>query len=155
MDKPSDRIKRRLAVISAGASSRPNPNVLRDIEELRRRDCLLDSLRAMAEPPEAIRLLRRISQSFEFRPAIPKPPLSAPATPPSPPSRRSPPELEELEAWYREYILDVGESNRDQDLPAARARFGSWAKDRDDVRALRSRKAPGEWHKPGPKIRQK
>lgn len=56
-----------------------------------------------------------------------------------------------LEAWYVAEHLRQGYSTREQDLEAARARFGRWTKDSEHLRDLRRKHAPAEWRKPGPK----
>jgi hypothetical protein len=64
-------------------------------------------------------------------------------------SRRGAPEG--LEEWYRNQHIPAGYSDRDEDLSAARERFGSWTKDRDTMRDLRRQHAPASWKDPGPK----
>ena len=68
--------------------------------------------------------------------------------------RRGPPDG--LVNWYISEHIPAGYSTRDEDLRAARKRFGSWTKDRDTLRALRNQHAPNGWKDPGPpKIRRK
>jgi hypothetical protein len=58
----------------------------------------------------------------------------------------------DLERWYvEEHIPGRSHATREEDLAAARERFGPWTKDWLDLRALRKEHAPDEWRKPGPR----
>jgi hypothetical protein len=56
-----------------------------------------------------------------------------------------------LEDWYVNEHIPAGYSTRDQDLAAARERFGRWTKDKEALRQLRREYAPDSWGKPGPR----
>jgi hypothetical protein len=71
------------------------------------------------------------------------------------PSSRQTHAPEGLVDWYVNEHIPAGYSNRENDLVVARARFGRWMNDRDDVRRLREQHAPDWWHKSGPRSRQK
>jgi hypothetical protein len=71
------------------------------------------------------------------------------------PSNRRQGAPEGLTQWYINEHIRAGYSTREQDLAAARERFGDWTKAKDTMRDLRDEYAPPEWKKPGPKIRPK
>ena len=63
------------------------------------------------------------------------------------PRRKEP---ETLVGWYKEYVRGLY-SSREQDLKAARDKFGRWTKDRERMRELRDEHAPLSWRKSGPR----
>ena len=70
------------------------------------------------------------------------------AAPSSGHRRRQP---EGIEDWYVNEHVPAGYSNRQEDLAAARKRFGRWNQDSLTMREIRDRCAPAAWKKSGPK----
>ena len=120
-------------------------NILRDLRELDPKRIEFDWLRTAAEPPEAVRLLRQLVRSR------PRPRQLPMATKPFHETATWRPDPAEIERWYVAEHVSRGYADRDQDLAAARAKFGSWTKDWQELRGLRREHAPPEWHKPGRK----